>query len=78
VLHVFAEQRVAAGLNRGGDDQRVIEGNAVLAGEGDRTGVGVQGDGCDGRRASRRICWFASCTKGMLRPVIGVQNFAEQ
>src|ERR1700720_4967328 len=33
VLHVFREQRVAAGLDRGGDDQRIAERQLVIFGE---------------------------------------------
>ena len=47
MLHVFAEQRVATGLDRSGDDQGVVERHAVLAGEGDGAGVRVQRDGQD-------------------------------
>jgi hypothetical protein len=45
VLHVFAEQGVATTLDGAGDDQGVVERQAVLAGEGD--GAGVQRDGQD-------------------------------
>ena len=47
VLHVFAEQRVATTLDGGGDDQGVVERQAVLAGEGHGAGVRVQRDGQD-------------------------------
>lgn len=33
MLHIFAEQRVTAGLQRRGDNQRVVEGKVVIAGE---------------------------------------------
>jgi hypothetical protein len=47
MLHVFAEQRVATGLDGGGDDQGVVERQAVFAGEGHGARVRVQRDGQD-------------------------------
>src|SRR3989442_4486667 len=47
VLHVLAEQRVAAGFDGGGDNQRVVESQAVIAGQSDSVAVGLQRDGQD-------------------------------
>lgn len=33
VLHVLGQQRIAAGLERGGDDQGIVEAEATIAGE---------------------------------------------
>ena len=33
MLHVFSEQRIAASLKRGCDDERIIEGEAMIASE---------------------------------------------
>ena len=47
MLDVFAEQRVAASLDGGGDDQGVTERQSVIAREGHGGGVRVQSDGKD-------------------------------
>src|SRR5438874_10458314 len=44
VLHVLAEQRVAVGFDRGCHDQRVVESQAVIAGQSNRAVVGLQRD----------------------------------
>ena len=47
MLHVFTVERVAAGLDGGGNNERIVERQAVLAGKGYGTSVRVQGDGHD-------------------------------
>jgi hypothetical protein len=49
VLHVFREQRVAAGPERGGDDQRIVERQPVIFGERSRGGMQLE------RQRQRRI-----------------------
>jgi hypothetical protein len=44
VLEVFTVERIAARLDRGGEDQRVVKGQRMIAREHDRCGVG---GGCD-------------------------------
>lgn len=55
MLHVFAIEDIAACFDRGSDDERIIECEAVVSGYGESARVGVQRDRDDVNKRNSKL-----------------------